>query len=373
MQINEKKELSQKHISTIISGSFMSNGNPTDGERKLIELVDGIIEDLEKVAIYEITEDSKVQQDFGRRVLSLRKALAMTQSEFADKMKVSVKTVQRWESVGLPLRQAKRLYSLIDVGRQRTTALESTRSRDEAGVEKGSESYRNSFDFVLEREKDARAVWVIRSRTPFYVGNPGSIRDTVIEQMLEKETRYLFLFYDGYESDANDPSRISRYPARDSYWKFKRALLDYEERYKIEAGRLFNLARGWGIRSFTSSAKSQDEQPAKPAEIKLDLENLFNTIHLIRYNDQGWKRFGRGQDVFVELPTLSYTSHGVPSDRKTMAWIELHGGVSDVIYSRWSSLLEDLMDPENMMYTHLERFRDEDALNGWTPGIIPQI
>ena len=246
-----------------------------------------------------------------------RQTLELSKPEMAHKMGVSTKTIQRWGATGLPLKKAKRLQDLIEVQDQQKPSTSSIFTGP-GDLKIGS----RNLDYLLEREAEAESIWVIKTFTPFNSGMPGPTRDLMIRLMKEKGTKFNFLFYDGTEYGGSDPRRVSRFPARDSFYKFKKSLLVHERIHGLH-GQLYSLARGWRYRYLNFEQDTEDIGNA--LETHFGVDNLFGSIALFVYTEEGKKVHNRSIDLFVELPMSLYTSDGEERmEQICMAWFELH-------------------------------------------------
>jgi DNA-binding transcriptional regulator YiaG len=241
----------------------------------------------------------------GQFVKTLRESLAMTPNEFAQALQVSPGTVHRWEKGDLPrMPQAQKIAGLVRSSTTSAPADQFIRLVEVDGHHFAILLWRE----VMERQRLAEEVWILKCNRPFLAGWPGGTRAQIIDNLMgHPSLTYKYFF----PADNEQPV-----PAEDSFYNFKKALRD---EYPTLADRVI----GYGI--------SDDAD-----RLKFGLTPTFATSMVIRYRPDARKMLSRDHDVLIELPVAAYDrATRSLADDESLLWLELPQRQASALKFEW--------------------------------------
>jgi transcriptional regulator with XRE-family HTH domain len=267
----------------------------------------------------------------------LREHIGLSQAEFAARLGISVPTVSRWESLhreAPPVNKLSKLYDLLK------PSAGFASPKDFVFFEERPVCIR-PLEFLLERQKEAREVWLIKFSTEFSYGMPGQARDAAQQLLRDKEIRFKF-FFRGPDAEfaqlqAGQRARLteeylSPYPALVSYARFKHSLFEQDGRVaKSNANPISRRVQGWLV--------SQD----RAYDIGLSVHCL-GTVVLI-YDEPHAAEYGRQADVFVEFPVAlcdPLEPVRLAEGQPAWCWLQLPAREADRLWLRWGKSLREI-------------------------------
>ena len=244
----------------------------------------------------------------GQLVRELRESLSLTSAELASRIGVSQQTVLRWEKGALTPSQVKKLELAIPA----TTTTE----RPFVIVDSRKTAIR-PLEYVLERQKDAKRVWILKSSRPFLSGRSSTPRfDMVATARTRPNLQFNFVYPEHPEE------------ARNSIRQFE----DFLKNDNFEGVR--HQFRGIRV------------TPAQASKLSLGFNEC--SIVIIEYAPEAFEELNRERDIFVELPVavlLNPESNRTDSVGK-MLLIELPGPNADEL---WFQIRGDLQSADNII------------------------
>ena len=267
----------------------------------------------------------------------LREHIGLSQAEFAARLGISVPTVSRWESLhreAPPVNKLSKLYDLLK------PSAGFASPKDFVFFEERPVCIR-PLEFLLERQKEAREIWLIKFSTEFSYGMPGQARDAAQQLLRDKEIRFKFFFRgpDAEFAELQGGRRarlteeyLSPYPALVSYARFKHSLFEQDGRVgKSNANPISRRVQGWLV--------SQD----RAYDIGLSVHCLGTVV--VIYDEPHAAEYGRQADVFVEFPVAlcdPLEPVRLTEGQPAWCWLQLPAREADRLWLRWAKTLREI-------------------------------
>jgi DNA-binding XRE family transcriptional regulator len=280
----------------------------------------------------------KERPGMGRQIREFRLSLGLTPTQFAQKLSVSPQSVHRWEKGdALPrLAQAHKFEQLFKYGTEQTTQHSQAKVADGLVEIEGRKIAIRSWSYLIERQRDAAEVWILKCNREFLAGWDGPTRRQIIFN-LEKNEKLVYRYF--YCHPAN-PGDSGDNLAKESFDIFRG---DLERDYPSIKDRV----EGYRI-------DAEEGEPGKREErlkdmIELGLTPTYATWIVIVYNDDARKEIHRTIDIFAELPAATYAefpgSSGespemMLSDDEYLVWFELPQRRADKLWRQWKKLFD---------------------------------
>lgn len=189
--------------------------------------------------------------------------------------------------------------------------------------------------YLLERETDAKEIWIVRSNTYFLSGFPGETRESMVSLLNDGTRDFYFVFRRTPEpvADAETDLRALRpsdNPPRDSFAHFKRALLVRDQAEKRSpAEGLFAHAHGYQV-----------ESPLQMLALGLGM-TYAATVVLI-YKDEAKDRLRRDYDILSEMYIATYENLDNRSETEYLAWIEVPPRRARTLWLTWEPIFDEI-------------------------------
>ena len=281
----------------------------------------------------------------------LREHIGLSQAEFAARLGISVPTVSRWESLhreAPPVNKLSRLYDLLK------PSAGFASPKDYVFFEERPVCIR-PLEFLLERQKEAKELWLTKFSTEFLYGMPGQARDATQQLLRDKDIRFKFFFRgpDAEFAELKSGKRallteeyLSPYPALVSYARFKHSLFEPNgSDRKPPANGISRRVQGWLV--------SQD----RAYDIGLSVHCLGTVV--VIYDEAHAAEYGRKADVLVEFPVAVCDplepvrlAEGPPA----LCWLQLPAREADRLWLRWGKSLREISREENEFCSTPEDF-----------------
>jgi len=281
----------------------------------------------------------KERSGMGRQIRDFRLSLGLTPTQFAQKLSVSPQSVHRWEKGdALPrLAQAHKFEQLFKDGTDQTTRHTQAKVADGLVEIEGRNIAIRPWSYLIERQRDAAEVWILKCNREFLAGWDGPTRRQIIFNLEKNENLRYRYFY----CDPANPSDPRDNLAKESFKIFRD---DLEKDYPSVKERV----EGYCINYAAEADPVKREERLKDV-IELGLTPTYATWIIIVYNDDARKDIHRNIDIFAELPAATYAEFpGSPvespemmlSDDEYLVWFELPQRRADKLWRRWKELFD---------------------------------
>lgn len=293
----------------------------------------------------------KQNKEVGPLIKQLRVTLGLSPAEFAARLGISVPTVSRWEDQGGKSPPWSRLQKLRDLLKPGSGL---TAPRDYVLIKDTPVCIR-PIEFILEREKEAKEVWLTKFLTEFLSGIPGKPRETMCSLLREKkDLQFKFFFrgpkeeFDKLRSDANhtldeEKCPLSAFPALVSFAHFKRSLLQTEANHQNKTDPLSARVHGWVV------------SPDEAYKIGVSVHAVGTAV--VVYETP--KEDGRKVDVFIELPAAvcdpDKTDRTVDGSAY-LCWVQLPAREAERLWLTWEKALRSIAKSETEVCKELTEF-----------------
>jgi transcriptional regulator with XRE-family HTH domain len=272
----------------------------------------------------------------------LREHIGLSQAEFAARLGISVPTVSRWESLHREAPPANKLSKLYDLLKPSAGFAS---PKDYVFFEERPVGIR-PLEFLLERQKEAREVWLSKFSTEFLCGMPGKARDVAQQLLRDKDIAFKFFFRgpDAEFAELKSGKRailneeyLSPYPALVSYVRFKHSLFEQDGRgAEPNVNPVSSQVQGWLV--------SQDSA----YDIGLSVHCLGTVV--VIYDEAHAAQYGRRADVFVEFPVAvcdPLEPVRLAEGQPAVCWVQLPAREADRLWLRWGKSLREICQTEN--------------------------
>ena len=297
------------------------------------EIFDKILARLQAADTPKAQPSAEDKREIGGQIKQLRAALKLTPNQCARALGVAVQTLYRWESSQPPRPTTflKFEHLLTEMGKARPTeagppvAAPAAPAKSPINSVWETRAYRD-LDDILEREKEAKAVYLLKSRAPFLAGQESQTQDqmvAIIQSHLDQQREFNFYFF--CTDLPND--------ALDSYKTF-RSYLDA----LAAPGGVANHVHGWCL--------------TPEHAFKVGVGDSYIGWVIIEYQaNRDKSRFPRDLDVLVELPVaeLKDRSSNVHDTQVTRYyWFELPNQRATPTWKLWKPLIEKNMQEDEI-------------------------
>lgn len=241
------------------------------------------------------------ERALGGLVRKYREALGIkSAAEFAKRVGVTEQTVFRWERGQIGQAQLRKLDL---VAQEPATSSYVTLDSQYLAI--------RPFAYILARQHDAKAVWILRSYRRFLSGYPSGARfEMVAMARANRELNFNFVF----------PSEPRA--AQESFRSLQQFL--QREDYRELAGQFHGIT----VQRETAQL--------------LGLGIVETSTLVIEYQDRAFDTVQRERDIFIETPVaiLIDPAKNLAAPNETQIWTELPVHKVDELWMQWQPLLE---------------------------------
>jgi hypothetical protein len=195
------------------------------------------------------------------------------------------------------------------------------------------------WSYLIERQRDAKEVWILKCNREFLAGWDGPTRRQIIDS-LERNRDLVYRYF--YCDPANPNPGDGENPAKESFKIFQGDLeSDYPEVKESVEGSL---------QDFNDKDGALKREERMKHVIELGLTPTYATWIVIVYQDEPRRQIHRNIDIFAELPAATYaefqgqangSSEMILSDDEYLVWFELPQRRADKLWRRWEKLFND--------------------------------
>ncbi len=284
----------------------------------------------------------------GTCLREFRQAVQLSQAQLAQKLGVHENTVRRWENGdnAPPLRKILLLRQVFGLDELATSSIPILPDKhgDICVIENTPLAVR-SIGYLLEKETQARTVWVLRSNTPFLSAYPGPAQSLMLHLLETTPIEYRFLCQSASLGSEFTRAYTSHLSFIDAVLKREQMLAGLNKKERRERNtNLRARVKGWVV----------DKGDAETLGIGVG----FVSSVLMYYRKEHVLQHGRHFDIFIEIPVASYdaTRPEVLAASKTKAWLQLAPEHGHDTRQRWLEIMlknEGDWNPETGVYERM--------------------